>query len=97
MQGECAAHERKRRFESSLSCYGECFLLAGNDEALCRLCVNKINFDIYSFEEYFINSIITRFTEGSFMKGIQYMVNEKGEKQAVILSLKEYGSIWEDM
>ena len=31
------------------------------------------------------------------MKGVQYMVNEKGEKQAVILSLKEYGSVWEDM
>ena len=30
------------------------------------------------------------------MEGIQYVTNEKGEKVAVQISLKEFGEIWED-
>ncbi len=30
------------------------------------------------------------------MKGIHYLVNEKGEKTAVQIDLKEYGELWED-
>jgi hypothetical protein len=30
------------------------------------------------------------------MKGIQFVVNEKGEKTAVVIDLKKYGEIWED-
>ncbi|MEB3885747.1 hypothetical protein [Lyngbya sp. CCY1209] len=30
------------------------------------------------------------------MKGIQFVVNEAGEKQAVIIDLEEWGELWED-
>ena len=30
------------------------------------------------------------------MEGIQYVTNEKGEKVAVQISLKEFGELWED-
>lgn len=30
------------------------------------------------------------------MKGIQYLVNELGEKTAIQIDLKEYGELWED-
>ena len=30
------------------------------------------------------------------MKGIQYVMNDKGEKKAVIIDLKKYGELWED-
>lgn len=31
------------------------------------------------------------------MKGIKFVVNEKGEKTAVIIDLKKYGELWEDI
>jgi len=30
------------------------------------------------------------------MKGIQFVINDKGEKTAVVIDLKKYGAIWED-
>ncbi|CDM98172.1 MAG: hypothetical protein P5702_00490 [Limnospira sp. PMC 1291.21] len=30
------------------------------------------------------------------MKGIQFVVNEAGEKQAVLIDLAEWGELWED-
>ena len=30
------------------------------------------------------------------MKGIQFVVDDKGEKKAVLIDLEEYGEIWED-
>ena len=30
------------------------------------------------------------------MKGIQFIVNEAGEKQAVIIDLTQWGELWED-
>ena len=30
------------------------------------------------------------------MKGIQYLVNDDGQKTAVLIDLEEYGDIWED-
>lgn len=30
------------------------------------------------------------------MKGIQFIVNDKGEKTAALIDLKEYGELWED-
>lgn len=31
------------------------------------------------------------------MQGIQYMVDEKGEKTAVVIDLKQWGNLWEDI
>ena len=31
------------------------------------------------------------------MKGIQYVVDESGEKTAVLIDLKEHGELWEDL
>jgi hypothetical protein len=30
------------------------------------------------------------------MKGVQYVVNEKGEPRAVLIDLKMHGGLWED-
>ena len=30
------------------------------------------------------------------MEGIQFVIDEKGEKTAVLIDLKEYGDVWED-
>ena len=30
------------------------------------------------------------------MKGAQFVVDEKGEKQAVLIDLAEWGELWED-
>jgi hypothetical protein len=30
------------------------------------------------------------------MKGIQFVVNEKGQKVAVLIHLQKYGELWED-
>ena len=30
------------------------------------------------------------------MKGVKYVVNDKGDKTAVIIDLKKYGELWED-
>ena len=30
------------------------------------------------------------------MKGIQFVVDEKGERQAVLIDLAEWGELWED-
>ncbi len=30
------------------------------------------------------------------MKGIQFVVNDAGEKQAVLIDLAEWGELWED-
>ncbi|MEW5692716.1 MAG: hypothetical protein AB1765_05420 [Candidatus Hydrogenedentota bacterium] len=30
------------------------------------------------------------------MKGIEFVVDEKGKKRAVIIDLKRYGDLWED-
>jgi len=30
------------------------------------------------------------------MKGIQFVVDDKGEKTAVLIDLQEYGALWED-
>ncbi|MGB6066365.1 MAG: hypothetical protein WBG50_16300 [Desulfomonilaceae bacterium] len=31
------------------------------------------------------------------MKGIQFLVDDKGEKKAVLIDLKKYGDLWEDL
>ncbi len=31
------------------------------------------------------------------MKGIQFVVDDKGEKKAVLIDLSEWGEIWEDI
>lgn len=31
------------------------------------------------------------------MQGIQFVVNNKGEKVAVLIDLKKYGELWEDI
>ena len=30
------------------------------------------------------------------MKGVQFLVDEKGEKSAVLIDLKRYSELWED-
>jgi hypothetical protein len=30
------------------------------------------------------------------MKGIQYVMDDNGDKTAVVIDLKKYGSVWED-
>ena len=30
------------------------------------------------------------------MKGINFVVNEKGDKKAVLIDLEEWGDLWED-
>ena len=30
------------------------------------------------------------------MKGVQYVVNEEGQKTAVVIDLKQHSSLWED-
>jgi hypothetical protein len=30
------------------------------------------------------------------MKGIQFVVNDKGQKVAVLIDLKQHGELWED-
>ncbi len=30
------------------------------------------------------------------LKGVQYLVDDSGERTAVVISLKEWGEIWED-
>jgi hypothetical protein len=30
------------------------------------------------------------------MTGINFLVNEKGDKRAVLIDLKKYGKLWED-
>jgi hypothetical protein len=30
------------------------------------------------------------------MKGIQFVINDKGEKTAVVIDLKQHGELWED-
>lgn len=31
------------------------------------------------------------------IKGIQYLVDDSGERQAVLIDLKEHGELWEDI
>ncbi len=31
------------------------------------------------------------------MKGIQFVVDDKGKKTAVLINLKEWGELWEDI
>lgn len=31
------------------------------------------------------------------MQGIQFVTNDKGEKTAVLIDLREYGELWEDI
>jgi hypothetical protein len=31
------------------------------------------------------------------MEGIQFVTNEKGQKVAVLIDLRKYGELWEDM
>ena len=31
------------------------------------------------------------------MKGIQFLVDDTGEKKAVLIDLKKYGDLWEDL
>ncbi len=31
------------------------------------------------------------------MRGIKYIVDEKGEKTAVVIDLKKYGELWEEL
>lgn len=30
------------------------------------------------------------------MEGIQFLLNKKGQKKAVLIDLKKYGELWED-
>ena len=30
------------------------------------------------------------------MEGIQFLINNKGERTAVVIDLKKYGALWED-
>jgi len=32
----------------------------------------------------------------TIMKGINFVINEKGEKKAVLIDLEEWGELWED-
>jgi hypothetical protein len=34
--------------------------------------------------------------DGKKMKGIQFVVDDKGEKTAVLIDLQKYGELWED-
>jgi hypothetical protein len=34
--------------------------------------------------------------KGAFMKGIQYLTNEQGDRTAVVIDLKKYRDLWED-
>jgi hypothetical protein len=31
------------------------------------------------------------------MEGVQFLVNEKGEKTSVLIDLNEWGDLWEDL
>jgi|WetSurSiteA1Bulk_404760.scaffolds.fasta_scaffold65667_2 hypothetical protein len=37
------------------------------------------------------------FPEEVSMKGIQFLVDDTGEKKAVLIDLKKYGDLWEDL
>lgn len=34
--------------------------------------------------------------QGVILKGVQYLIDESGERTAVLLSLNEWGELWED-
>ena len=34
--------------------------------------------------------------DGTQMKGIQFVVDDQGEKTAVLINLQEHGELWED-
>ena len=34
--------------------------------------------------------------EGQGMRGIRYVVDDKGEPEAVLIDLKKHGKVWED-
>jgi hypothetical protein len=34
--------------------------------------------------------------DGKHMKGIQFVVDDRGEKTAVLINLQEHGDLWED-
>lgn len=38
-----------------------------------------------------------RLTKGSGMKGVQFVVDERGEKTAVVIDLREHARLWEDV
>jgi hypothetical protein len=40
--------------------------------------------------------VIVYETGVAFMKGVKYVVDDKGDKTAVIIDLKKYGELWED-
>ena len=44
-----------------------------------------------------IDSVFIRRNERSTMKGIQYVTDEDGNRTAVQIDLKEWGSLWEDL
>ncbi|MBN4077951.1 hypothetical protein JYT29_01325 [Nitrospina gracilis] len=31
------------------------------------------------------------------MEGIQYIIDDKGQKKAVVIDLKQHGQLWEDL
>ena len=33
----------------------------------------------------------------NFMKGIQFVVDDRGKKKAVLIDLSEWGEVWEDI
>lgn len=35
--------------------------------------------------------------KGKIMEGIQYIIDDKGKKKAVIIDLKKHGQLWEDL
>jgi hypothetical protein len=45
----------------------------------------------------FISTIeLSYFMRATIMEGVQFLVNEEGEKTAVLIDLNEWGDLWED-
>jgi hypothetical protein len=43
-----------------------------------------------------MQSVVQNFP-GASMEGIQFVVNDKGQKVAVLIDLHKYGELWEDV
>lgn len=64
-------------------------LFASKKPSFLTFCYNSIN-------PYPILKIIDHHHSNSLMKGIQFLINDAGEKTSVLIDLEEWGDLWED-
>jgi hypothetical protein len=52
----------------------------------------RINTD----SDLYLRSSVAYFLRKKTMEGIQFVVNEKGDRKAVVIDLEKHGQLWED-